>query len=313
MIDRRRLLAHGASCAAWLSTLALAPIGVRRAFAARPQGRVVAETDFARIERIADGVWAIVSTPLRNGGRHFTTTANGGIVAGRDGVVLIEAFYSADGAAWAIEQCRQLTGRTPDRIAVTHYHADHSLGLETMAGAGPGRTLLTPTTRALLDPEQSMPTLQPLDENGPTTLDLGGRIVRLHPRGGHTASDVTIELEEPTVVWCGDLVWNGMFPNFVDAAPSALLDHCRRILGRPKTHYVPGHGDTGDAAALAPYLGLLDDLAAAAERAHEAGLSPAEAATQYRLPESLQAWVRFSDDYFERAFRAWERERDGNG
>lgn len=308
-LDRRRLLLQGSGCAAWLAGLALAPAPLRAAFAARPQGRIVEATPFARVERIADGVWAIVSTPLRDGGRHFTTTANGGIVAGRDGVVLIEAFYSAEGARWAVDLCRRLTGRAPDRIVVTHYHADHSLGLATLAEEGADATLLTQTTRGLLEPEQPMPALHPLDESEPTRLDLGGRTLLLSPRGGHTASDVTIELEEPGVIWCGDLVWNGMFPNFVDAIPSALLRHCESLLGRAGTHYVPGHGDAGDAEALAPYLGLLQDLAAAAGRAREEGIGATEAAARYRLPAALSDWVMFSPDYFERAFRAFERER----
>ena len=60
-------------------------------------------------------------------------------------------------------------------------------------------------------------------------LDVGGRKVHLHPRAGHTASDLTIELQDPSVVFCGDLVWNAMFPNYVDATPSRLTQAVRLI------------------------------------------------------------------------------------
>ena len=119
---RRTFISRSLSCAAWLvGGLALAPASVRNAFAARPKKRIVAEEDFARIERIADGVWAVISTPLKDGGRHFTTTSNGGIVAGRDGVLVVEGFYTAEGGAWLAEQARRLTGREPTHVVVTHY------------------------------------------------------------------------------------------------------------------------------------------------------------------------------------------------
>src|SRR5690606_39979464 len=84
---------------------------------------------------------------------------------------------------------------------------------------------------------------------------------------GHTASDVSVELEDPHVVWCGDLVWNGMVPNYVDAIPTRLGASVHALLERGAPVYVPGHGGTADAAGLQPYVSLLDDVEAAARRA----------------------------------------------
>ena len=58
--------------------------------------------------------------------------------------------------------------------------------------------------------------------DAPASIDLGGRMVYIVPRAGHTASDLTVELEDPRIVIAGDLFWNRMFPNFVDAVPSVL-------------------------------------------------------------------------------------------
>ena len=310
IVPRRRFLEGALGCAGWL---ALAPATALRTFAATAGGEVVAEELFARIEAVADGVWAVISTPLRDGGRHFVTTANGGIVAGREGVLIVEGFYSDEGAAWLAERARELTGREPTHAVVTHYHADHARGL---GGLGAGRSeaspplvlLATPTTRDLLvEHEEKVIPETAIDEEG-LLLDLGGRSVRLVPRRGHTASDVTVELDDPRVIWCGDLVWNGMFPNYVDALPSHLTRHCEAILGRTGTAYVPGHGDRADAAALDAYLGLIRDVEQAARRAVEQGRPAVEAAAEYRLPESLAAWTLFSPSYFERAFAAWEKE-----
>jgi glyoxylase-like metal-dependent hydrolase (beta-lactamase superfamily II) len=173
--------------------------------------------------------------------------------------------------------------------------------------------LATPTTRDRLEAEEQkiLPDAAIEAEGQGSWLDLGERRVRLVPRLGHTSSDVTVELEEPRVVWCGDLVWNGMFPNYVDAVPSHLTRHCEAILGREGTHYVPGHGDTGGTAALASYLDLVLDIEEAARKAVEAGVPAVDAAAAYRLPDGLAEWVMFSPDYVERAFLAWQRELAG--
>jgi glyoxylase-like metal-dependent hydrolase (beta-lactamase superfamily II) len=309
-VPRRGFLEGALGCATYL---ALAPATALRTFAATAYGEVVAEEAFARIEVVADGVWAVISTPLRDGGRHFTTTANGGIVAGRDGVLVVEGFYSDEGAAWLSGRVRELTGREPTHAVVTHYHADHTRGLGGLSAgrpeASPSLALLaTPATRDLLveQKEKVIPDTSIADEG--MTIDLGDRSVRLVPRRGHTASDVTVELNDPKVIWCGDLVWNGMFPNYVDAIPSHLARHCEAILGRSDTAYVPGHGDRAAAAALDAYLGLIRDVEQSARRAVEQGRPAAAAAAEYRLPESLAAWTLFSPSYFERAFQAWENE-----
>lgn len=300
---RRDFLRRGGGCAAWIAAGLPWP-------AARPRGQVVAEADFARIERLGEGVWAVVSTPLRDGGRHFATTANGGIVAGTDTVAVIGGFMTEEGAAWVAGQARELTGRDPDRVVISHFHGDHCAGL---AGLGPmARPLATPTTARLMAARSEVTiAAAELAEQGEQRIDLGGRALRIEPRLGHTPSDVTVRLEEPAVVWCGDLVWNRMFPNFMDAIPSHQVRHCERILGERGVVYVPGHGDTAEADELAGYLALLQDLEEAARRAHAVGNSAADAASGYRIPESLGNWTMFSPDYVARAFAAWERELSG--
>lgn len=313
---RRDFLRGALGCTTYLlSGLSLLPFSSIRAFTSTPRFKVVAEEDFARIEQVADGVWAVVSTPLKDGGQHFTTVANGGIVAGRDGVLVVEGFYSDEGSAWLAGQVRKLTGREPSHVVVTHYHADHARGLAGLRDGRPDsaealRMLTTPITKQLLiDKEEPViPEADIADTGEGESIDLGGKRVRLMPRLGHTPSDVTVELEEPDVVFCGDLVWNGMFPNYVDAIPSHLTDNCEKILGRKGTTYVPGHGDLGDAKSLAPYLGVIRDIEKSARRAVEKGTPAAEAAAEYKIPESLGEWMSFAPDYYERAFLAWEKE-----
>jgi glyoxylase-like metal-dependent hydrolase (beta-lactamase superfamily II) len=296
-----------------LAALAAASTDTRRLFAAEPRGLFVRREPWGRLERVADGVWVLISTPLA--GDHASgamrTFSNGGLVAGRDGVLAVEGFASVEGARWLAEESRRLTGRWPSHVVLTHCHGDHSAGLGGYAAGGePVEILGTAVTRDLLRqrrPEAVLPcTLLAADR--PTELDIGGRRVRIDPREGHTPSDLTIEVLDPRIVWCGDLVWNGLFPNFVDATPSRQTAHVRRLLAEPATLWVPGHGSAARAQELRAFLTLLESIEDGARAAFVRGVPPGEAAREWRPPAALGEWVRFSDDYYEVAFRAWEKE-----
>ena len=309
--SRREFLARSASCAAHLGLMtAAAPLWRTAGWTAQERFPVVATEPWGRLERIADGVWALVSTPLED----RTTLCNGGIVAGRAGVVLIESFGSDEGARWMAAQAERLAGRAPTHVVLTHYHGDHTGGLRGVAPDGDVDVLATAATRDLTRdrnrgaPADLLDRVELLDGRRPTEIDLGDRSLLVVPRRGHTESDVTVELSDPSVVFCGDLVWNGMFPNYVDAVPSRLSQNVRVMRALGAGTYVPGHGPLADAAALDAYVGLLDDVEAAARSAVDRGLSAEEAGAEYRLPRALEDWTLFNPSYFSRALDAWMRE-----
>ena len=320
-LSRRDFLARagaaaGGSCAAHLAAVAtLLPAPLRAAWAA-PRGPVVAREPFGTLERVADGVWALVSTPL-SGDR--TTLSNGGIVAGRSGVLAVEGFNRPEGARWLAEQARTLTGRWPTHVVLTHHHADHANGVAGYLGDGVRCAVhATAATRdavvarnqpADASRDAALREAVLLPPGAPATLDLGARTVRVVPRAGHTSSDASIEVDDADVVFCGDLVWNAMFPNYVDAVPTRLRE-AARALRRPgaSTRYVPGHGAVADAAALDRYLAVLDEVERAARAAHARGQPAAEAGAAFALPPSLGEWALFNRVFFERAFTAWNRE-----
>jgi glyoxylase-like metal-dependent hydrolase (beta-lactamase superfamily II) len=133
-------------------------------------------------------------------------------------------------------------------------------------------------------------------------------VVKLVSRLGHTPSDVTIEVSEPHVMFCGDLVWNGMFPNYRDAIPSKKAASVRALLSAGDVPYVPGHGNLARKADLERYLTLLDDVGEKARDAIAKGIPLDQAAEAYQLPAGFQDWVMFSPTYFKVAFQAWGKE-----
>jgi glyoxylase-like metal-dependent hydrolase (beta-lactamase superfamily II) len=310
---RRDFIARAASCALHVGLMAAAaPFGVRRAWASQVRFPVVAAEPWGRLEQIADGVWALVSTPLTD----RATFCNGGIVAGRAGVVVVEGFGSEAGARWMVEQATRLSRRRPTHLVITHYHSDHTAGLAGVRAAGMD-VIATDVTRDLIrdrnagTPPEMLGEMIVLQGRRPTEIDLGDRSLIVVPRRGHTDSDVSIEVPEERVVFCGDLVWNGMFPNYVDASPSRLSQEVRILRAAGAAAYVPGHGPLADASDLDAYIGLLDHVEDAARRALERGLSAEEAGAAYRLPDALDTWTLFSPGYFSRALGAWMAELSG--
>lgn len=315
-LTRREFLAQSGSCAAHLAMLAAAmPVAARLRWAGASVGVRVAREPFGALEKLSDGVWALVSTPL-SGDR--TTLSNGGIIAGSNAVLAIEGFNQPQGALWLAGKARELTGRWPTHVALTHYHADHANGVAGYFGGGEHPALrATERTRELVL-ERNQPAdasrasalrdavlLSPTDV---TTFDLGSRTVRVVPRVGHTESDVSLELDDPEIVFCGDLFWNAMFPNFVDAIPTKLSASVRALRHTGDTIYVPGHGPVGRATEYDRYVKMLDELELSARKAHSAGVPAAEAAQGFTLPASLGEWTLFSAAFYQRAFEAWYRD-----
>lgn len=330
---RRGFLAVAAGCLGhlWLAPREVAALGGAgagaassrrpRSFGAAAAGRargVVSREGWGNIEEVADGVWALISTPLSGQPDAGRTVSNGGIIAGRDGVLVVEAYASPDGASWMAERALELTGRRPDRVVLTHHHADHTAGVPGYfphGGDGPA-VLSTAAVKDLLmaaggiSAARAARITDDLSSDDVVMWDLGGKIVHVFPRDGHTPSDATVEVYDPAVVFSGDLVWNRLFPNYVHATPSRLARSVEALLEEPDRVFVPGHGPIPDAAELRLYRELLDLVEGAARRGHEAGKSAAEAASDFTMPGALAEWTFFSDRYVETAIGAWYAELD---
>lgn len=333
-LGRRGFLAAAGACLGhlWLApreARALAGAGAAAARRPRPFGAVAApgrgpiryREGWGEIEAVADGVWALISTPLSAHPEAGRTVANGGIIAGRDGVLIVEAYASPEGASWMAERAYELTGRMPDRVVLTHHHGDHTNGVPGyFPGGEDGPAVLS--TAAVKDRLMSAGSVSSaraarirseLPAARMEMLDLGGRMVHVVPRDGHTGSDVTVEVVDPGVAFCGDLVWNRLFPNYVHATPSRLALAVDALFEDEARVFVPGHGPIPDAGELGLYRELLGMVEDAARRGHEAGRSAVEAAAGFDMPGALADWVFFSDRYVEVAIGAWYRELAASG
>jgi glyoxylase-like metal-dependent hydrolase (beta-lactamase superfamily II) len=278
----------------------------------RPATAPVADSEFASLLAVADRTWATVSKPRQGS---FVTLCNGGLVAGEDGVLAFDCYASPAGAEWMVERSRALTGLPPTDVVLSHHHGDHTRGLAGFAvGSHRPQVWTTPAIRDRVATGASGPAAEMLAAarliDAQTTVDLGGRGVVLTPLQGHTASDLVARVDD-RVLFCGDLLWNELFPNYVDALPDLLGPSVDTLLATKVETWVPGHGPLPDRAALDRYRSLITEVESAGRASFAAGKSPEDAAKDLALTPPIDTWFRFSPDYYAVALRAWHRRLAG--
>lgn len=320
-MHRREFLATSTGCGAYLALLLTgAPkTAWARCWNRQEPDSIVTREKWGSLQQLDEDLWVHVATPFTT--RDYTTVCNSGIIAGTDRVLVVDAFMQPSGAKWLSEWAEKLTGRRPTDVVCTHYHADHTAGHAGFEANGvrPQIWMTRMTNEAAAksltasDGDPEFKNLQTIPADRDTELDLGGRTVRLRPRSGHTSSDITIELVEPRVVWSGDLFFNRIFPNYLDAIPSRLNEYADAMRASEDAIFVPGHGPVADADAVRQYREFLGFMQQAAEKAKEAGQTPEQASAEFQLPASLEQWLVWSPAVVERGFQAWFREWNMEG
>jgi len=90
----------------------------------KPNAAPFLDRGFARVTQIADGVYATIA----DGSKGPQCSSNGGLIAGRNAVLIVEGHMQPAGAALEIEVARMVS-KAPVRGAVdTHFHLDHTFG-----------------------------------------------------------------------------------------------------------------------------------------------------------------------------------------
>jgi cyclase len=109
-LTRRQLLAAG--------------VAVPRLHAQPADPAPLLDRGFARVTQIAPGVYVTIADVSKGP----QCASNGGVIAGRDAVLIVEGHMQPAGAALEIEVARMVS-KAPVRGAVdTHFHLDHTFG-----------------------------------------------------------------------------------------------------------------------------------------------------------------------------------------
>jgi metallo-beta-lactamase class B len=214
---------------------------------------------------VAPGVWRHVSKDGRG------IAANGLVIDGADGLLLVDTTWSAEQAEILLAWGRKKLGKRWSGAVLTHAHEDRSGGLAAVRRHGIPVGALDRTVEALAS--------RGID--GVSALLRADDGVMLDPRGfeifypgpGHAADNVVVWLPGARVLFGGCLVKAADAAD-LGAVGDADLERWPEALRAVAERYpeaaivVPGHGAAGDRAALDRTLDLLR------EGASEGGQAP---------------------------------------
>jgi cyclase len=242
------------------------------------------------LQEVSDGVFAYVQPDgswwINNTG--FLVGASGGA----SGVVGIDTCSTERRTRAFLDAIATVTPDQVTTLVNTHHHGDHTNGNCLL----PGSTIIghhrcreallgspIAAVAALFEPvEWGELQLSPPFVTFEDRLDVyvDDLRVELHYIGGpaHTVGDVLAWVPERSVLFAGDLVFNGGTPFVLMGSVTGSLAAVERLRSFGAQTLVPGHGAVcgSDALdAMAGYLGWIQQTAAAAK---SAGLGPLAAA-----------------------------------
>lgn len=212
---------------------------------------------------VADRCWV---------GRYPEWDVNVGVVAGSDGVLVIDTRGTYRQGSELVDDIARLDPRPVTLVVNTHLHFDHTFGNKAFADVGSVIHAHENAVAGMLEraewikqlcrdnPEgEGVITAQvvrdvvdtPVESATETfavarVLDLGDRRVELlHVGEGHTDGDIVAVVPDLDVVYAGDLIEESAHPAYGDDSfPMAWPDTLDRLSGLlgPSTSVVPGHG-----------------------------------------------------------------------
>ena len=243
----------------------------------RPRTVAVADGVYAYVQ--PDGTWWINNT---------------GFIVGPQGVFSVDACSTERRTRAYLAAIGEVTRQPVRTLVNTHHHGDHTFGNALFPNAtivahekaraeaiafGPARELPFWQNPDWGDLPLEPPFLTFTDE---IALHAGDTRVTVRHVGtaAHTTNDVLIWIPDSSVLFCGDLVFNGGTPFLLMGSVAGAVEALEKtVLPLGARVIVPGHGPvfegTAPVEATLDYLRFVLDLAA---RGHAAGVSPLQAA-----------------------------------
>jgi len=224
---------------------------------------------------------------------------NTGFLVGPQGVISIDS-CSTQRRTLAYQRAIATVTNAPVRAVVnTHHHGDHTFGNCLFPGAAIIGHEQTRAEAIAAGPPRDVPVWDG-PEWGELSLDppfvtFAGELalhsgdlraeVRFVGTPAHTTNDSIIWIPERSVLFCGDLIFNGGTPFVLMGSVEGAIDVLARVV-RPlgARTIVPGHGlPFGDAAPIDATLDYLRFVLDVAQQSRAAGVPPLQAARETDL------------------------------
>jgi len=252
---------------------------------ANPYARGLADTDFPRVKRLADGVYTYEQ--LRSAGEEKFTTVSFFVVT-TDGVLVADGQGNAAETKRLVDTIGTLTKAPITHVVIGSDHGDHTGGNSEFPKNA--TYYVHPTSLALLKPAPAR--VERVTET--SVVRLGGREIRIQFLGrAHTGGDLMVYMPVEKILFMSEAFLSRVFPAMRSAYPTewvAMLDRARAMDVRT---FVPGHGFVDSPQVLAEelvtYRNALAQVVAEGRRLHATGV-PVEEAVKLARFGDLEQW-----------------------
>ena len=250
-----------------------------------------------RLEEVAAGVFAYIQP---DGSWMINNT---GVLLARDGVTAVDACSTERRTRAFLDSVASVT-RLPVRTLVnTHHHPDHTAGNGLFTGATivahdnareEMRTLGLPRNSGIWtdvdygDLRLALPFLTFADRLTLWADELRCELL-FTGQPAHTTNDIVAWIPEHSVLFAGDLVFNGGTPFLLSGSVLGAIEVLERFV-KPlgARTIVPGHGPVAGPEVIDQVLGYLYFVKDVAERGRAARLTPLDAARDTDLGRYAQ-------------------------
>ncbi len=211
--------------------------------------------------RVSHSVWYVEGVSALGSTANQNFISNAAFVVTSAGVVVIDALGSPILAERLLAEIRKVTPKPVTHVIVTHYHADHIYGLQTLRQQGArviahrsaGEYLNSDTARLRLEHSRreiapwvnAQTVLVPPDQwlDGDLTLEVGSTTLLIRHAGpAHTPEDLVVYVPSEKVLFAGDLVFRNRIPFVGQADSRRWIQALEHLLSFDATTIVPGHG-----------------------------------------------------------------------
>jgi cyclase len=227
---------------------------------------------------------------------------NAGFVVGQSGVVTIDALSTEARTRAYREAIANASGEAVHTVVQTHSHPDHTAGTSlfgaaTVVSSSVCRSEVDAAARRGPAPMTMFDWYERGDVHAvPASVTFSDRLdlhvddlaIELHAVGhpAHTNGDVVAWVPARSVLFTGDLIFNGGTPFLMGGSLAGWRDALAWLRAFDAATYVPGHGDVfTDVSVIDTLDGYLAWLQRVAAEGHAAGVAPLDLARDLDLAE----------------------------
>jgi glyoxylase-like metal-dependent hydrolase (beta-lactamase superfamily II) len=248
--------------------------------------RGLSASDFPRVTRLADGVYAFEQIdPTKR-----ILTVNNLIVITDDGVLVADGQGTEANTRLLVAAVAKLTPKPIRYVVIGSEHGDHTGG---NAAFGAVTFIAHPVSKARMKIDA-----ETVDDR--RVITLGGRDIQVLFLGrAHTGADLEVYLPGEKMLYTSEVVSNRVFPSMANAYPSEWIAALRKAEAMDVDVFVPAHGFVDAPGVLREeeraFREALERIVAEGRRLHDAHVPVEQAAARANL-DGIDGWTRAANN-----------------